>query len=345
MCFSQVLDRGRRRVAGQVEMFEDIASEAEEFRAVALAWTSQANVEVALDATGTGSHNDDAVAHVDCFVDVVSDQKHRSAAGLPKTEHFVLHAHAGEGIQRAERLVQEEDLGMVNQRPGQSHALGHAARQMVGVGVGEGFQADQPHEIVHLLTLTVVQTAGDEAGLEVAANGEPGEKVWVLKHQTALGAGASDGLSADPELTRVGRVQAGDEAKEGGFAAAAGADQSDQFPGSDRKGNLVQGQDADRGVVGRRKILADPEDTERGAFGCRIVRGRCYHLMVPFCQTSTRSRSLKSKVMMVEKKAAMMIKAAKTFPYSAQPCAQLTYHPRPDLTPTVSATTSAKNEA
>src|ERR1700704_6024845 len=48
---------------------------------------------------------------------------------------------------------------------------------------------------------------------------------------------------------------------------------------------------------------------------------------------------------MVEKKAAMMMRAAKTFPYSAQPCAQLTYQPRPDFTPTVSATTRVRNDA
>src|SRR5256886_9224577 len=49
--------------------------------------------------------------------------------------------------------------------------------------------------------------------------------------------------------------------------------------------------------------------------------------------------------MTVEKKAAIMTRAAKTLPYSAQPCAQLTYQPRPDLTPTVSATTSVRNDA
>src|SRR4051812_49593150 len=41
----------------------------------------------------------------------------------------------------------------------------------------------------------------------------------------------------------------------------------------------------------------------------------------------------------------MMMSAAKTLPYSAQPCAQLRYHPRPDLTPTDSATTRVRNEA
>ena len=35
-----------------------------------------------------------------------------------------------------------------------------------------------------------------------------------------------------------------------------------------------------------------------------------YHLIIPFCQTSTRSRTLNSSVMMVEKNAAMMTSAA-----------------------------------
>ena len=41
----------------------------------------------------------------------------------------------------------------------------------------------------------------------------------------------------------------------------------------------------------------------------------------------------------------MIMSAAKTLPYSAQPCAQLRYQPRPDLTPTDSATTRVRNEA
>src|SRR5207249_12315211 len=89
------------------------------------------------------------------------------------------------------------------------------------------------------------------------------------------------------------------------------------------------------------KTFADLADSKRG----RFRGGNGYHLIIPFCQTRTRSRTLKSTVMMVEKKAAMMMSAAKTFPYSAQPCAQLTYQPSPDFTPTVSATTNVKNDA
>src|SRR5205814_5299925 len=85
--------------------------------------------------------------------------------------------------------------------------------------------------------------------------------------------------------------------------------------------------------------FANCAQAQRGRFG-----GGYYHLMTPFCQTNNRSRSLNKTLIMVEKNAAMITSAANTFPYSAQPCAQLTYQPRPDLTPTVSATTRVRNE-
>src|SRR5205809_6553750 len=82
-------------------------------------------------------------------------------------------------------------------------------------------------------------------------------------------------------------------------------------------------------------------NAERGGFGLSY----CYHLMIPFCQTSRRSRILNKSVISVEKKAAMMMRAAKTLPYWAQPCVQLTYQPRPDLTPIDPATTTVRKDA
>ena len=80
---------------------------------------------------GRGRHDDDAVAHVDRFVDVVGDEEHRRAARLPEPQHFVLHPHAGEGVERAERFVEQQDFGVIDQRAGERDALGHAAGEMV----------------------------------------------------------------------------------------------------------------------------------------------------------------------------------------------------------------------
>src|SRR5437868_14262098 len=93
-------------------------------------------------------------------------------------------------------------------------------------------------------------------------------------------------------------------------------------------------------IIRCRETLADFVKAERRG----VTFGDGYHLITPFCQTGTRSRTLNNMVMIVEKKAAIMTRAAKTLPYSAKPCDQLAYQAGPDLAPTVSATTRARNE-
>ena len=84
-------------------------------------------MNLAIDSPGRRGHDDDAIAHVDCFVDVVGDEQHRGAALLPQAQHFILHPHAGEGVERAERFVEQENFGMIDECAGKRDALGHAA--------------------------------------------------------------------------------------------------------------------------------------------------------------------------------------------------------------------------
>ncbi len=48
----------------------------------------------------------------------------------------------------AERLVEDEQVGIVDQRARQRHALRHAARQLMRIGFGEALQADQMQRLV-----------------------------------------------------------------------------------------------------------------------------------------------------------------------------------------------------
>src|SRR6266567_8182159 len=99
--------------------FQNIAAQPQEVWAAAIPRSGKCNWDRLFDATWALGHNHDAVTHIDGFVDVVSDQEHRSAAGLPKAkqfirdnlcscaqrllgpaglpeaEHFVLHSHSG----------------------------------------------------------------------------------------------------------------------------------------------------------------------------------------------------------------------------------------------------------
>src|SRR5947207_954157 len=73
-------NEGRLRLfqalAGQVEEVENFAAEAEKISAVALARTFQADGDGAFNAAGRRAHDDDAVAHVDGFVDVMGHQQY-----------------------------------------------------------------------------------------------------------------------------------------------------------------------------------------------------------------------------------------------------------------------------
>src|SRR5689334_7451795 len=98
-----------------MQMIENLAAEAEECAAGAIAWTQKLNIDLAINAPRCWRHYKDAIAHVDGFVDVVGDEKHGGAPIFPEPEHFVLHPHAGEGIKRAKRFIEQKHFRVIDQ--------------------------------------------------------------------------------------------------------------------------------------------------------------------------------------------------------------------------------------
>ena len=173
-------------VAGEVQQLKDFAAQAQKVRAVALARAREIDSERPFDATGARGHQNDAIAHVDCFVDVVGDEQHRCAARFPQAQHFILHAHAGECVESAEGFVKQEDFRVIDERASKRDALGHAAGEMVRVSGAERFQADEAHEAIDLIALFAQDPARDQACFDVAAHGEPGKEIGILEDQAAL---------------------------------------------------------------------------------------------------------------------------------------------------------------
>ena len=60
----------------------------------------------------------------------------------PQLEHLVLHQLARLDVERRERLVHQDDVGVEHQRLRQADALAHAARELVRVAVAEAAEAD-----------------------------------------------------------------------------------------------------------------------------------------------------------------------------------------------------------
>ena len=93
------------------------------------------------------AHDHDVVAELERLGEVVGDEDHGLADLAMEPDDLVLHVAPDERVERAERLVEEHDLGVDGQGAGQPDALLHAARELVGIAVG---MALEPDEVDHL---------------------------------------------------------------------------------------------------------------------------------------------------------------------------------------------------
>ena len=84
------------------------------------------------DAAGAARQQHDPVAEADGLAHVVGDEHDREAGLLPQPLELVVEEVAGHGVEGAEGLVHQQDVGVLGQRPGQRDPLAHAARQLVG---------------------------------------------------------------------------------------------------------------------------------------------------------------------------------------------------------------------
>ena len=61
----------------------------------------------------------------------------------PQIEQVVAQSLGGQHVERRERLVEQQDVGVDDERAGKADALPHAARQLLRIGVLEPVEADQ----------------------------------------------------------------------------------------------------------------------------------------------------------------------------------------------------------
>ena len=98
------------------------------------------------DAAGVGGKDEDTVAHLDRFLDIVRDQ-HDALDGqtalLPQLQQIGSQGLGSEHVERRKRLVHQQDVRVDDKGAGKSHTLAHTARQLARVGRLEAVEADQ----------------------------------------------------------------------------------------------------------------------------------------------------------------------------------------------------------
>jgi hypothetical protein len=156
----------------------------------------------------------------------------------------VLKVRARERVERAERLVEQEHLGLHGERAGKTDALLHAAgnlRRPLVLGMR------------HLHQLEIVHGPGMAPGARLRAgkhlvdrkphivvDGEPGQQRVVLEHDRTVGAGFIDLVFLEQDAAESGSNEARNDVEQRGLSAAGVTDDRNVFAPVDAQGDVLE---------------------------------------------------------------------------------------------------------
>ncbi len=186
----------------------------------------------------------DAIGEGHCFFLVVRDEKEGDANFSLQSLQFTLHLFAQIGVERRERLIEQEKLRAVHQCAGERDALLLTTAQPGGAHGSEFGHLDHVQgsfdaagDFLFRNTLDA-QTVG-----HVVARVEMWKQSVVLKdsvYAAFVGRQLVQSLAGHPDFPGRRLFEAGDEAQKRSFSGAAFAEQSEKFSGSDVQRNVIE---------------------------------------------------------------------------------------------------------
>ena len=193
-------------------------------------------------------HDDDAVGQGQGLVHVVGDEDDGLPQLLLEPLDQLLEGIARDGVERAEGLVHQDDLGVRGQRPNDAHALLLPAGELRGVALQKALV--QPHAFHEPLRrgapalLVPFQKAGDQR--DVLVDRHVGHQADLLDHVADPAAQphrvhGRDVASVQEDRSARRLRHAVDHAHAGGLSAAAGADEDDELPLVEGEGHALHG--------------------------------------------------------------------------------------------------------
>ena len=198
----------------------------------------QVDLDDLRDPAGPRRHHDDARREEHRLGDRVRDEDDRRAGLLPDAEQLHVQALAGHLVERAERLVHQQQRRRERERARDRDALLHAARELPRVVVLEPGELD---ELEHLLDPLGALGAAPAEHLErqrdVLRHGAPVVEHGVLEDDpvVAVEPGLVRRLAVHRHLPARRLDEVADDAQQRRLPAARRADQRDELAGLDRQ--------------------------------------------------------------------------------------------------------------
>jgi hypothetical protein len=204
--------------------------------------SGQIGRERANDASRPRRHHDHPMGEQQRFIDVMGHEQHRTGLELERREQPLLHAGSGDGVERGERLVEQQDVLLGHQGPQEGHSLAQAAGELcrcalLELGEPEALE-EGPCAFAGLVSLHAPVLEGDRRVVDGRA---PWKQQVSLRHERAppqslLGRhGLVDGHGAF-----VGLDESRDRGEQCGFAAPAWPDDAESLVSIDREVHAIE---------------------------------------------------------------------------------------------------------
>ena len=221
----------------------------------------------------------------------MGDEHDGAAALLPDPEQLAVQPFPGHLVERAERLVHQQEGRGERQGPGDRHPLLHPARKLPRVVALEPTELHQDQHLVHPVGSPLPVPAEHLEGKgDVAGHGPPVVEDGVLEHDAVVPVqpGLMGRFAVHQNLSLGRRDEVADDAKEGGLAASRGPDQRDELARMDVE--IDRRERGHAGPAGRGVALGHTAEGDRGGPG----HGRGAHATCSGARCTTRRSASKT---------------------------------------------------
>nr|WP_250853757.1 hypothetical protein [Streptomyces malaysiensis] len=166
------------------------------------------------------------------FLHVMGDEQDGARLVQPEPFHELLHFDPGDGVQCAERLVQEQEFRVVQQGTGEGDSLLLPSGQFGRPDASPAVQAHGPQQRTRLVPAAV------DAQLDVVLDAAPGQQPVLLEHHAGRDGLRSASAQGDTACARL--FEARDDPQQCALADATGAEEGDEGAGLDLQVEVLQ---------------------------------------------------------------------------------------------------------
>ena len=186
----------------------------QQLRVIAMTGKSQRQRKLGDNPPWTRRHHQHPLAQQQRLFDIVGHQQAGIPLLLPEGDQLPLHADAGQGIEFAQRLVEQQETRFVQQGARQRRTLRHPPGQLTRPRLAEGLQPDAVNQRV-CLRLQPLFALRLRAQQHVLPYRQPWVERRILKHKDSLRPRGAGRRAVDLHLSALRRFQPRQQPQQG----------------------------------------------------------------------------------------------------------------------------------